>query len=78
MDEQKKPEETTVPLPELPESQLDKVVGGTGAEAGKPSVSEIVITKVVDTATSSLFQQATAGSTGTTGTATTDTVIPTS
>jgi hypothetical protein len=62
MDEKKKPEEITdVRLPELPESQLDKVVGGTG-----PSVSEVRIDKVINTSTPCPFQQAIGGSTGTT------------
>lgn len=76
MDEQKKSEQTTVPLPELPDSQLDKVVGGSGAEAGKVDVSELTITKIMDQASPSLFQQATGGSTGTTTTTTTDTTVP--
>jgi hypothetical protein len=78
MDEKKRPEETTdLPSPELAEPQLDKVVGGSGAEAGKIKVSEITITKTMDQASPSLFQQATGGSgSGTTTTTTTDTVVP--
>jgi type VI protein secretion system component Hcp len=77
MDEkEKKPEEITgVPSPELAEPQLDKVVGGSGAEAGKINVSEITIKNIMDQASPSLFQQATGGS-GTTTTTTTDTVVP--
>jgi len=59
MDDIKKPEEqVSAAQPQLTPAELDKVAGGsasTGSVAGKVQVSDISITKYVDSASPKLY-----------------------